>query len=213
MPEHPLAARVYHRAHAALEQSRLQPARQHLLASASGRVLEVRAGVGENLAWYPDSVVHVDLCETDRTKRRRLKHRLAARDWPFTVAVHPVDAFGPFPAADYDVVVAMVVLSSCAEPEASAIATALRGALTPSGRLYYLDFAQAGGWAGRLQSAVSPWFRRLPGGPHLDHPATAALRAAGLVPIEQCWHRLPPPWCLAVEGQAIVRVRPDNRSS
>ena len=189
-----------------IERSVVGPARARLVAGVRGRVLEVGAGTGANLAWYPPGVDRVDLCEPDPLRRRRLERRVAAGSWPFPVAVHAAAPEGPFPSASYDTVVSTFVLCSAPDPEVTA--SALRRALADGGRGAYLEHVGAGGPTGRVQARLSPRWERLAGGCHLDRPPSAALRSAGLVPIEQRWLRLPPPLVLAVAGQAIVRVRP-----
>jgi len=201
----PLAA-AHGLATGALERSVFGPARALLLAGARGRVLEVGASAGANLAWYPPTVERVDLCEPDPRLRRRLDRRVASRTWPFPVAVHAAAAGGPFPSAGYDTIVSTLVLCSVPDPEATA--AALRSALGEGGRVAYLEHVRAGGLRGRLQRLEAPLWGRMAPGCHLDRPPTAALRSAGLVPVEQRWLRLPPPFLLAVAGQAIVRVRP-----
>lgn len=202
-----IAAAAYDVVTAPLERRTLAAARLRLLADARGRVLEVGAGTGANLPWYPAGVDHVDLCEPNRHLRRRLERRVAAGSWPFSVAVHDGTAEGPFPGSAYDVIVSTLVL--CSVPDPAAAAAALRAALAGSGTVRYFEHVRAGGPLGRLQAAATPLWVRLAGGCHLDRPATAALRGAGLVPVEQRWVRLPPPLGLAVEGRAIIRVRPD----
>lgn len=199
-------AATYDRVAAPLERSMLGAARSRVLARASGRVLEIGAGTGANLPWYPAGVDHVDLCEPDPHMRRRLERRLAAGHWAYSWAVHDASADGPFPAAGYDTAVSTLVL--CSVPDPAAATTAVRGALAERGRFLYLEHVHAGGLAGRLQSRLAPLWAPLAGGCRLDRPATAALRGAGLVPVEQRWLRLPPPLVLAVEGEAMVRVRP-----
>lgn len=193
-----------------VERSVLDPVRARLLAGARGRVLEVGAGSGANLDWYPPTVERLDLCEADPHLRGRLEGRVAAGSWPFPVAVHDAAPEGPFPAAAYDTIVATLVLCSAPDPEATA--KALRRVLADGGRIAYVEHVGAGGVLGRLQALSSPAWGRMAGGCHLDRPPTAAWRSAGLVPIEQRWLRLPPPLLLAVAGQAIVRVRPPPRS-
>ena len=200
-------AAAYDVARAPLERWKLADARARVLAGASGRVLEVGAGTGANLRWYPSAVDHVDLCEPDPDMRRRLERRLDGGRWAFSTAVHGAAAGGPFPADAYDTVVTTMVM--CTVPDPAAAAAALRAVLADDGRVLYLEHVHAGGLRGRLQSLVTPPWARVARGCHLDRPATAALRGAGLVPVEQRWLRLPPPLFLAVEGAAIIRVRPD----
>lgn len=202
----PVAAAAYDVVTRPLERAVLAGARRRVLAGVRGRVLEVGAGTGLNLGWYPAAVDHVDLCEPNPHLRAVLARKVAAGRWPFTVAVHDASATGPFPDPRYDCVVATLVLCSVPDPEAAA--AALRAVLAEDGRLCYLEHVHAGGLTGRLQTITSPLWERLVGGCHLDRPATAALRAAGLVPVEQRWLRLPPPLGLAVEGEAVVRARP-----
>jgi len=195
----------------------LAAARARVVAGAFGRVLEVGAGSGANLGWYPPTVDHLDLCEPDPKRRRRLERRLTAGRWPFSVVVHDRGAQGPFPAQEYDVVVATFVL--CSAPDPGAAAAAMRAVLAPrsggtigplveGGRVHFLEHVHAGGLLGRVQSRLSPRWARVAGGCRLDQPATAALRGAGLVPVEQRWFHLPPPLGLAIEGEAIARIRP-----
>ncbi len=181
-------------------------ARARLLAGATGRVLEVGAGTGANLPWYPETVESLHLCEPDPSFRRRLERRVASQQWPFAVTVHAVDSAGPFPSPAYDMVVSTLVM--CTVPDPQATASALRQVLADGGRLAYLEHVHVGGLMGRLQAHLSPLWGRVTGNCHLDRPATAAMRSAGLVPVEQQWLHLPPPLCLAVVGQAIVRTRP-----
>jgi SAM-dependent methyltransferase len=203
---HPLLAAAYDLVTGPLERRVLAPARARLLAGATGRVLEVGAGTGANLPWYPATVDTLDLCEPDPHMRRRLERRVASRDWPFTVTVHDATAIGPFPAPAYDLAVSTLVL--CSVPDPQAAVAALRAVLAEGGRVAYLEHVGVGGVVGRLQTLASPLWGRVAGGCHLDRPATAALRGAGLVPIEQRWLRLPPPLLLAVSGEAIIRRRP-----
>lgn len=206
MPSHPLFAAAYDVVAAPLERAVLGPARASLLAGATGRVLEVGAGTGANLPWYPPTVEDLHLCEPDPHMRRRLERRVASRPWPFPATVHRDDAEGPFPSDAYDLVVSTLVM--CTVPDPQSTASALRRVLAEGGRVAYLEHVHVGGLLGRLQTLLSPLWGRAAGGCHLDRPATAALRSAGLVPIEQRWLRLPPPLGLAVMGQAIVRSRP-----
>lgn len=203
----PIAAAAHDVLAASLERRTLAAARRRLLRGARGRVLEVGTGTGANLRWYPASVDHVDLCEPDPRMRRILERRLTDSSPPFTVAVHDAPAVGPFPGGGYDSIVAAFVL--CSVPDPAAAAASLRAALAADGTLRFLEHVRGGGPIGWVQSAATPLWARLAGGCHLDRPPTAALRAAGLVPVEQRWVRLPPPLWLAIEAQAIIRVRPE----
>ena len=191
---------------AALERSVPDRARARLLAGARGRVLEIGAGTGANLPWYPPTVDRLELCEPDPHRRSRLEQRVAERSWAFPAAVHAAPPQGPFPAGSYDTIVSTLVL--CSAPDPAVATSALRSVLADGGRVAYIEHVGAGGLLGRLQVLLSVRWEHLAGGCRLDRPPTSALRSAGLVPVEQWWLRLPPPFLVAVAGQAIVRVRP-----
>ena len=54
--------------------------RSALLGNARGRVVEIGAGTGLNIAHYPDEIAELVLTEPDASMRRRLTRRLRA-EW------------------------------------------------------------------------------------------------------------------------------------
>ena len=78
MSEHPIFARFYDRMTAGTERAGLAQMRQELLATASGRVLELGAGTGHNLEHYTDAVTELVMTEPDPHMAKRLRERLAS---------------------------------------------------------------------------------------------------------------------------------------
>ena len=170
-----LLAAIYDRLMHATEEACLADWRAALLAPLDGRVLEVGAGTGANLAYYPASVRELVLAEPDPSMRRRLAARAAGRE--------VIDAGAerlPFEAGRFDAVVCTLVLCSVGDP-AAALAEIHR-VLAPGGRLVFVEHVAAGDdhprrrrWQGR----VEPIWKRLMGNCHLTRDTEALIRAAG----------------------------------
>ena len=74
--EHPIFARFYDRLLAGTERAGLGDMRRELVASASGRVLELGAGTGANLPYYTSVVTELVMTEPDPHMASRLRERL-----------------------------------------------------------------------------------------------------------------------------------------
>ena len=180
MTEHPIFARFYDRMTAGTERAGLGEMRRELLASASGRVLELGAGTGHNLEHYTDAVIELVMTEPDPHMARRLRERLA-KDPGAAGAASVVEAPAeglPFDDGTFDVVVATLVLCTV-EDQASALAEARR-VLVEGGRLLYIEHVRStrpglGRWQDRLER---PW-GFFAAGCHPNRPTDQALADAG----------------------------------
>ncbi len=161
---------------AAAEEACLAAWRAELLAPLAGEVLEVGAGTGANLPFYPPAVTRLVLAEPDPHMRRRLASHAPER------AVEISDAATeklPWPDASFDAVVSTLVLCSVRDP-AAALAE-MRRVLRPGGRLVFVEHVAADDNPGRLrwQRRVEPMWKRLMGNCHLTRRTGEAIRAAG----------------------------------
>ena len=159
MKEHPIFARFYDRLMAGTEQAGLTQMRRELLATASGRVLELGAGTGLNLQHYTDAVTELVMLEPDPHMAGRLRERLeregTAAD-KASVIVGPAEDL-PFDDGSFDTVVATLVLCTVEDPS-RAVAEARR-VLVEGGRLLYLEHVRGQSprlarWQDRLER---PW--------------------------------------------------------
>lgn len=189
MADPPLRAAVYDRARAWVEGHGVGECRHHLLARARGRVLDVGAGTGTNLAHYPvPQVTSVVALEPDPAVRRRLEERAGRA--PVPVEVLGISADGAtFEPASFDTVVATLAL--CKVPDLDRAAISIRRWLRPDGELLFLEHGVAPGVRGRLQRAATPAWIRMADGCHLDRDPVAGLRRAGLVVADLDHFRLP----------------------
>ena len=128
-------AAVYDRISRGAERAGLSEDRHGLLAQAAGATIEVGAGTGANLAYFPPAVTRLCLVEPDPNMRKRLRRRVGGRD-----NVEIVDARAealPFPDASFDTAVVTFALCSVADLD-TALAEIAR-VLRPGGRLLFLE--------------------------------------------------------------------------
>jgi ubiquinone/menaquinone biosynthesis C-methylase UbiE len=159
MSEHPFFARFYDRLMAGTEKAGLADMRRELLASASGRTLELGAGTGHNLPYYTDAVTELVLSEPDPHMAKRLREKLAkqgtgARE-SSVIEVGAQEL--PFDDGSFDTVAATLVLCSVEDPER---ATAeIRRVLVEGGKFLFIEHVRGSSprlarWQDRLQR---PW--------------------------------------------------------
>ena len=172
---------------AAAERAGLGKKRQALLQQARGRVLEIGAGTGLNVAHYPPGT-EVTYTEPDPHMARRLRAR----------GVEALEAGAealPFPDGSFDTVVSTLVL--CTVPDVTASLREVRRVLAPGGRLLFLEHVRA-----EPGSQLERWQNRLHGpwhafacGCHCNRDLLSALTAAGFTTDEverEEWKFMPP---------------------
>jgi SAM-dependent methyltransferase len=157
--EHPIFARFYDRLTARTERAGLAEMRRQLLASASGRVLELGAGTGHNLPHYTEAVTELVMTEPDPHMAHRLREQMerepGAAGNPSVVEVSAEDL--PFDDGTFDTVVATLVL--CTVPDPLRALAEARRVLVEDGKLFYLEHVRSrrpglARWQDRLER---PW--------------------------------------------------------
>lgn len=195
MADHLVHAALYDPVMSLAERMGLGEERRRLVAEARGRVLEIGAGTGRNLPLYRD-IESLTVVEPDGAMRRHLLDRVASAVVPVEVHESAVDDSG-LPAGAFDTVVSSLVL--CTIPDVPAALAEVRRLLAPDGQILFLEHVRLPGVRGRVQRGVTPAWRRLTAGCHLDRDSLAAMRQAGFV-ITDC-HRSG----TIVRGRAQVR--------
>ena len=179
--------------------------RRELLGAARGRVLELGAGTGRNLAAYPAGVEALVLTEPDAAMRARLRRRVARSGRAASVVAAGAESL-PFPGASFDTVVCTLVLCTVADPQASV--RELRRVLRPGGRLLFIEHVRAepGRLARRQDRLARPW-RAFAAGCHCNRPTLALLREQLAVPDARpaVWRGMPRIVHPLVVGQAVAR--------
>src|SRR5688572_11301430 len=131
-----LLALSYDRLMASTEAAGLADLRRRLLAGATGDVLEVGAGTGQNLPHYGTSVRSLTLTEPDPSMLRRLRHAAAGAGPPTTILRAPAEDL-PFDDARFDTVVSTLVL--CGVPDQPRAVREIRRVLKPGGHLLFVE--------------------------------------------------------------------------
>ncbi len=172
-----LFSAFYDRGFEATEEAGLRAMRHDLLAGARGRVLELGAGTGLNLAHYPETIEDLTLVEPDPHMTKQLRRRLVGSDRSAEAVEAPGEAL-PFPDDSFDTAVVTLVL--CTVPDQGATLEEIARVLKTDGQLLFLEHVRSGDpglarWQDRLEG---PW-RFLGDGCHCNRDTVAALDAAG----------------------------------
>ena len=165
--------------------------RSVLVGNARGRVVEIGAGTGLNIAHYPDEITELVLTEPDAAMRRRLARRLQRDGRGARIVDAPAERL-PLADASVDTVVSTLVLCTVNDPERTLgeIARVLR----PDGQLLFIEHVRA---SSRVLAAcqdylLRPW-RSFAGGCHCNRATVELMRACGftIAADEDVWRGMP----------------------
>ncbi len=170
-------AATYDRMLAGTEEAGLGERRHALLASAGGRVIEIGAGTGVNLAHYPDAVTDLVLTEPEEPMAKRLEKRAQSEpnDRPVTVVRTAAESL-PFPDNHFDTAVCTLVLCTVRDPERTL--SELDRVLKPGGRLLFLEHVRSDDpRLAKWQDRFAPLWRRLGHGCNCNRPTPELIRS------------------------------------
>jgi ubiquinone/menaquinone biosynthesis C-methylase UbiE len=166
--------------------------RRTLLDDARGRVAEIGAGTGLNIAHYSDRIAELVLFEPEPGMRRKLAHRLQRHERIARIVDAPAERL-PLADASVDTVVSTLVLCTVNDPERALreIARVLR----PDGQLLFIEHVSASSrfLAACQDALLRPW-RRFAGGCVCNRPTAELMRACGFTVAsdDAVWRGMPP---------------------
>ncbi len=145
-----------------------------------GRVLEVGAGTGKNLRYYPEGarVIATDL---SFGMLARAMEKSGDRRAPVQFVVSDAEDLA-FKDGAFDKVVVTCVF--CSVPDPVRGLREVRRVLRPGGEVVLLEHMRPGGVLGRLFDLLDPIMSRLMG-PHINRRTLDNVRKAGLRPVEE----------------------------
>jgi ubiquinone/menaquinone biosynthesis C-methylase UbiE len=186
----------------AMRQPPLAPYRERIAAAAAGRVLEVGVGSGLNLCFYPPGVSLV--IAIDPSPQLLTKARVRAANARTAVALARSDAEHlPFAESSFDTVV--VTWTLCSVKDVAAALAEMRRVLKVGGRLLFVEHGRSPeGPVQRWQTRLTPLWKHIAGGCHLDRPVRELVENAGfeIVHIDNQYLAGPRPLTYIYEGAA-----------
>lgn len=203
-----LTATVYDRLTQGSEVACLQEWRAELLRHLKGDVVEVGAGTGLNLPYYPATVARLILSEPDRHMRTKLLERMRAQHWDRAEVLDAALEGLPLPKGRFDAVVATLVL--CSVPRLDRALADIYRVLKPGGRFVFLEHVAAENRPRRLkwQHRVEPVWKRISGNCHLTRRTEGAIRAAGFTILEIRRESMRKAWPLVRPTIRGIAVKP-----
>jgi ubiquinone/menaquinone biosynthesis C-methylase UbiE len=173
-----------------------------VIPAAQGRVLEIGVGSGLNLPLYTDAAEHVvglDPSPRLLSMARRVHRRSAAS----TELIEGSAVALPLEDKSIDTVVTTWTL--CTIPDVTGAVREMRRVLKPSGQLRFVEHGRSPDESvRRWQDRLTPLWKHLGGGCHLNRPIRKILEESGfrIERIETGYMKGPKPMTFMYEGSA-----------
>lgn len=205
-------AAIYDPVLAGPERAGLARERDALLATASGRTLEIGAGTGANLSHLPTAAItSLTLVEPAAAMRGRLVRRVAELRDALPARTEVVDgSAADLPVADGSVDTLVSTLVLCSVPDLDAAVAELRRVIAPDGRLLLIEHVAGHGRTRRLQGVIDPAWRVVARGCRLVRDTRAALERGGFDTSEVEEWRLPGGGVTGPALSGTARPRPSR---
>lgn len=191
-----------HLVHLSMRQDTFSPYRRRLVPAAQGRVLEIGVGSGLNLPLYTNAATHVVGLDTSSRllSMARQVHPTGARS---TEMIEGSAEALPLEDESIDTVVTTWTL--CTIPDVVAALREMRRVLKPSGQLLFVEHGRSpDARVRRWQDRLTPVWKHLAGGCHLNRPIRELLEQSGfrIERIETGYMKGPKPMTFMYEGRA-----------
>jgi ubiquinone/menaquinone biosynthesis C-methylase UbiE len=176
--------------------------RHQTIETARGLVLEVGVGSGLNLPLYGPAVTRVVGLDPSPELLRLASKRAADVVIPVSLLRASAEHL-PLADAAFDTIVMTWTL--CSIPNPMAALTEMRRVLRPGGRLIFVEHGLSPETRiARWQHRLTPYWKQISGGCHLDRKTDDLIRAAGFQvdAVETGYMTGPKPWTFMYQGSA-----------
>jgi ubiquinone/menaquinone biosynthesis C-methylase UbiE len=161
----------------AMRNKQLVPFRERVIGEAEGRVLEIGVGSGINLQFYRPPVREVLALEP--APRLVTMARSACRVMGMPVSFLEASAEA-IPLDQHSVDTIVTTWTLCSIPQAATALIEMRRVLRPGGKLLFVEHGLAPDDAvRRWQDRLTPAWRYISGGCHLNRPIRSLIEGAG----------------------------------
>jgi ubiquinone/menaquinone biosynthesis C-methylase UbiE len=144
---------------------------------AAGVVLEVGAGSGLNIPFYGPRVRKLYALDPSDELRRMAGAQTRRASFPVEFLTHPAEALS---LADASVDSVVTTWTLCTIPDAGRALQHMRRVLRPEGRLIFVEHGRSPDpRVIRWQDRLTPVWRRVTGGCHLNRPIEQLIAAGG----------------------------------
>jgi ubiquinone/menaquinone biosynthesis C-methylase UbiE len=186
----------------AMRNKELRPFRERVVGAAEGRVLEIGVGSGMNLPFYRPPVREVLALEPAPRLMTMAKSASRATSIPVKFLEASAEAI---PLDEHSVDTIITTWTLCSIPQATAALADMRRVLRPGGKLLFAEHGLAPDESvRRWQDRLTPVWRRIGGGCHLNRPIRSMIEGAGfrIDRIETGYIPGPKPMTFMYEGSA-----------
>ncbi len=176
--------------------------RQRVVGAAHGRVLEIGIGSGLNLPFYGSGVTELIGLEPSRTLIAMASRRATAHDKAVAFLPGSAEAI-PLETGSVDTIV--TTWTMCSISDARVALAEMRRVLKPGGELRFVEHGRAPDpWVVRIQDWLTPAWKPLAGGCHLNRPIADLITGAGFRMNDLCtgYAPGPKPFTFLYEGRA-----------
>jgi ubiquinone/menaquinone biosynthesis C-methylase UbiE len=160
----------------AMRNKQLRPYRERVIGAAEGRVLEIGVGSGRNLPFYRSPVTEL-LALEPAPKLIAMAQHAPRPGTPVNFIEASAEAI---PLDDRSVDTVVTTWTLCSIPDAGIALTEMRRVLRPGGQLLFVEHGMAPDRnVRRWQDWLTPAWKCISGGCHLNRPISTMIEAAG----------------------------------
>ena len=161
----------------AMRNKLLLPIRERVIGAAEGRVLEIGVGSGLNLPFYRPPVREVLALEPAAKLVAMAQNASRGTIMPVSFLEASAEAI---PLGDHSIDTIVTTWTMCSIPHADMALAEIRRVLRPAGKLLFVEHGQAPDESvRRWQDRLTPAWRAIAGGCHLNRPISSMIEGAG----------------------------------
>jgi ubiquinone/menaquinone biosynthesis C-methylase UbiE len=180
----------------------LRPYRERVVSGAQGRVLEIGIGSGLNLPFYGTRVEEILGLEPAAPLLAMAQRTSGRCVQPVRLIAGSAEAI---PIEDHSIDTVVTTWTLCSIPDAIGALKEMRRVLRPTGQLLFVEHGLAPeDNIQRWQNRLTPLWKKIGGGCHLNRPIRALIESAGfdITQLQSGYMKGPKPMTFLYEGRA-----------